>query len=89
MSPARTSWPNAGTEKKQVAETTRLRHLDGTEVRGLEMEPIADHELHVIFVTREDHCLAVLLVHRHRLLTEHVDAGPGAALGERTMLRIG
>ena len=76
-------------EQLRLADGPLVEERDGLEVDVLEMQSIGDHQAHVVLARGGDHAHAVLDRHRHRLLTEHVDAGLGGADGVSACIELG
>ena len=66
-----------------------LDQVDDVEVRGLEVQPVRDHEADVLALTRLDHGLALFRARGHGLLAQHVYAVVGRADGRVGMHVIG
>ena len=62
-----------------------LHDLDGGQIRFFEVEPISNHQLHIVLLRRFDHRLAVVFSDCHRLFTEHVNSGTGSPFRVFTM----
>ena len=76
MSLGRTRHRERRVEELRRADAAAAHEIDHLQVDLLEVQPIRDHQLDPLLAARVDHALAFIDRHRHRFLTQHVDAGP-------------
>src|SRR5688572_1699063 len=63
-------------EELRFADPAAAYEIDRLQVDFLEVQPVGDHQLDAIPAARVDHAPALTHRHRHRLLAQHMHAGP-------------
>ncbi len=75
--------------KPRVSQLPTLDQIDRLQVGFLEVEPIGDHELGLMFFGHPDHGAAVFLRHRHGLLAQDVNPAAESPFGILAVEMIG